>query len=326
MTPPVSPMNEVSPPGQALAPALELRLGELCASLPAPSGPGSLAKLVQGLLPGCEVRHVLTRGGWHRPGGVVDLDGCRVAHHIAEWAQAESGGDIDELMFKLSNQRLFATRLDGRTHYLVAPCGPAPEDFIQIELEEVQEVLDRCITDPDWFPDSIAEFVDPLDFPRLEPEPVGQPRLLFRRLLRVPQWLASGEAGPKLRRFLQDWQRSSAGDADPLCHHWVLSIREHQDRYGESHLSAKPVPALHSGVPTLPSGEVARGARLANQIHGFDRILGYPFAWYFHMLTNPKVSHRLVEAVHADLMGAYAYLPARDLRVLRDWYADPYGV
>ena len=71
---------------------------------------------------------------------------------------------------------------------------------------------------------------------------------------------------------------------------------------------------------------VGRGALLANRIHGFDRALGYPFAWYFPMLTSPKVSHRLAEAVHAAPMGAYAYLPARDPKVLRDWYEEPYGL
>ena len=325
MTPSAPAMNDEIRPYQTLTPALELHLGELCASVPAPFDPASLAAQVQDLQPDLQVRHVLTRGGWHRLGGVVDLDGLRVAHHILEWAQAESGGDIDDLMFKLADRRLFATRLNGRTHYLVAPTGPAPEDFIQIEIEEVQEVLDRCITDPDWFPDSIAEFADPLDFPHLEPEPVGEPRLLFRRLLRVPDLLASGDAGSRLRRFLADWGRSSASESEPLCAHWVLSIREYQDRDGEGHVTAKPVPVVQDAIPALPSGEVARGAQLANQIHGFDRALGYPFAWYFHMMTNPKVSHRLAEAVHADLMEAYAYLPARDLKILRDWYADPYG-
>ena len=268
----------------------------------------------------------MARSGWHRLGGVVDLDGARIAHSIVDWAEAESGGDIDDLMFKLVGQRYFATRLNGLTHYLVAPTGPEPQDFVQIEIEELQEVLDRCITDPDWFPDSIAEFVDPLDFPRLEPEPVGAPRLVFRRLVRVPSLMASGDAGPKLRRFLADWERSSAGESDHFCDHWVLAIREYQGRDGEDHTSAKPVPAIRDPVSGLPSGEVARGAQLANQIHGFDRALGYPFAWYFHMLTDPKVSHRLAEAVHADLMGAYDYLPVRDLKVLRDWYAEPYGV
>jgi len=38
------------------------------------------------------------------------------------------------------------------------------------------------------------------------------------------------------------------------------------------------------------------------------------------MLTRRLVSHRLAEAVHADQMGAFDYLPARDLAVLRDWH------
>jgi hypothetical protein len=308
-------------PSQTLA----LQVAQAVQTIPEGADLQALLTAIQGTLPGHDVHHVLCRGGWHRLGGVVGLDGERIADHIAEWAHANSGGDIDELMFKIRDLRAFATRITGHTHYLVAPTGPSARDFLQIEVEEVQEVLDRCITDPDWFPDSIADFVDPLDFPRLEPEPVGPSRLIFRRLVPVKAWMDSADAGPRLRRFLDDWDRSSAGESGPFCEHWVLSIREYRDRDGDGHLSAKPVPAPVAEVPALPDGEVARGAQLANQIHGFDRALGYPFAWYFHMLTNPKVSHKLAEAVHADLMGAYAYLPARDLKVLRDWHQQPYG-
>ncbi|MBK1717666.1 hypothetical protein [Thiocystis violacea] len=306
---------------------LETRMARTCQTMEAADGIEALVGAIQSLMPDLEVAHAMTRSGWHRLGGVVDLDGRRIAHNITEWAEAESGGDIDELMFKLSDARYFATRLNGQTHYLVARTGPLARDFIQIEIEQLQEVLDRTISDPDWFPDSIADFVDPLDFPRLEPEPVGQPRWLFRRLLRVPDLIASRDASPRLARFLDDWDRSSAVESEGFCHHWVLAIREYQDRDGDGHLSAKPVAALQERrPPALPDAEVARGAGLANQIHGFDRELGYPFAWYFHMLTNRQVSHKLAEAVHADLMGAYAYLPARDLKILRDWYQDPYGL
>jgi hypothetical protein len=38
-----------------------------------------------------------------------------------------------------------------------------------------------------------------------------------------------------------------------------------------------------------------------------------------------SVPRQLAEALHADLMGAYEYLPARDLKVLRDWHARPSG-
>jgi hypothetical protein len=76
----------------------------------------------------------------------------------------------------------------------------------------------------------------------------------------------------------------------------------------------------------LSDEEIGRGAALANLIHGFDRHRGYHFAWYFHMLTQRRVSHKLAEAVHADLMGAFDYLPPKDIGVLRDWYDAPYSV
>lgn len=303
---------------------LQLEVAEACQSIRDPAGIEPILEAIQARLPELSLHHAMTRSGWHRLGGVVDLDGRRIARHITEWAEAESGGDIDELLFKLSKVQYFATRLNGQTHYLVARTGPLARDSIQIEIEQLQEVLDRCITDPDWFPDSIADFVDPLDFPRLEPEPVGSPRLLLRRLVRIDDLIASLDAGSRLRRFLDDWDRSSAAESEGFCHHWVLAIREHEGREGR--LAAKPVPVLANQIPALPDAEVARGAGLANQIHGFDRQVGYHFAWYFHMLTSRQVSHKLAEAVHADLMGAYDYLPARDLRVLRDWYQDPYGI
>ncbi len=305
---------------------VELKVASVCQTVAAANGVEALVAAIQSQLPGLSVRHAMTRSGWHRLGGVVDLDGQRIAHNITEWAEAESGGDIDELMFKLADVRYFATRLNGQTHYLVAQTGPLARDFIQIEIEQLQEVLDRTIADPDWFPDSIADFVDPIDFPRLEPEPIGGPRLLFRRLVRVGDLIASPDASTRLVRFLDDWDRSSAGESEGFCQQWVLAIREYQDRDGDGHLSAKPVPVMPNRIPALPDTEVSRGVGLANRIHGFDREVGYPFAWYFHMLTNRKVSHKLAEAVHADLMGAYAYLPARDLKILREWYQDPYGI
>ena len=319
-------MNTANDLNSGLTANLQLQVAEVCQSVDVSDGIGPLVNAVQALLPDLSVSHAMTRGGWHRLGGVVDLDGQRIAHHITDWAEAESGGDIDELMFKLSELRYFATRLNGQTHYLVAQTGPLASDFIQIEIEQLQEVLDRCITDPDWFPDSIAEFVDPLDFPRLESEPVGPARMIFRRLVPVNELMESSDSGPRLRRFLDDWDRSSAGETSAFCEHWVLSIREYRDQDGDDHRSAKPVPIPSVEIPSLADAEVARGVKLANQIHGFDRVLGYPFAWYFHMLTNPKVSHRLAEAVHADLIGAYDYLPVRDLKVLRDWYNQPYGI
>ena len=209
----------------------------------------------------------------------------------------------------------------------MAPTGPEPQDFVQIEIEELQEVLDRCITDPDWFPDSIAEFVDPLDFPRLEPEPMGAPRLVFRRLVRVPSLMASGDAGPKLRRFLADWDAQQRRGVGSLLR--PLGARHPRvpgpgRRGAHERQAGAGDPATRSRAFRVARSPAVRSSPTRSTVS--IGHMGYPFAWYFHMLTDPKVSHRLAEAVHADLMGAYDYLPARDLKVLRDWYAEPYGV
>jgi len=227
---------------------------------------------------------------------------------------------------KCAQIRGFVTRLDGCTHYITAPTGERAQDFVQIEIEQVQEVIERPLWDPDWMPDDLEDFIDPLDFPHLNPEPVGSPRLLFRRLVRVADFLDSEDASKNIKRFMTDWDRSSAGESARFCNHWVLSIREYQDTRGDGHLSAKLVPSTNGGVPELPDEVVARGATLANLIHGFDRLRGYHFAWFFHMLTHRRVSYRLAEAVHADQMGAFDYLAPRDLAVLRDWYDAPYGL
>lgn len=317
-------MATTATPDPTLAPDLDLRVAELCHSLPEGADAAALLDAIRALVPGHAVSLALTRGGWHRLGGILDIDYGRVSEHLADWARAESGGNLDTLMLKVADLRYFATRINGQTHYFTIPTGPGARDFIQIEIEQVQEVLDRCLTDPDWYPDSIEEFIDPLDFPRLESEPIGSSRLVFRRLVRVADLLASPDAGPRLVRFFDDWDRSSAGE-EPLCEHWVLGIREYRDSDGDDHLSARPIAIPTGEIPVLADDEIARGAKLANRIHTFDRAVGYPFAWYFHMLTNPKVSHQLAEAVHGDQMGAYDYLPPKDLKVLRDWYDAPYG-
>jgi hypothetical protein len=305
---------------------LDLSVAAACAALPDGASLDEAIAAIAAALPGLEVQRVFSRGGWHRLGGVVDLDGQRIAHHIGEWAEAEAKGYVENLLFKLSGLVYFATRLNGQAHYLAARTGPGAADYIQIEIETLEEVLDHCITDPDWFPESVNEFVDPIGLPRLEPEPVGLPRFLFRRLVKVDELVRSADVSPHLRRFLDDWDRSSAGECACFSDHWVLGLREHRDRDGEGRLTAKPVSTFSGELTAVTDEQVTRGAELANLIHGLDRRIGYHFAWFFHMLTDKRISHRLAEAVHADLMGAYDYLPPRDLKVLRDWYAEPYGV
>lgn len=305
---------------------VEVRLAGACnPELSSVTPEGILARLQTGV-PELELRYATARSGWHRLGGVVDADHRRIAKNIETWAEQESGGDIGLLMDRCAEIHGFGTKLEGSTHYLTAVIGADAGDFIQIEIEQVQEVIDRPLWDPDWMPDDLMEFADPLDFPRLDPEPVGPPHLLFRRLIRVADFLASEDAGSQIKRFFKDWDRSSAKESACFSDHWILSFREYLDTQGDSRLSAKPIPLLQGEERDLRDEEIERGAALANLIHGFDRHCGYHFAWYFHMLTQRRVSHRLADAVHSDLMGAFDYLPAKDIAVLRDWYDAPYSL
>ncbi|MCG6863137.1 MAG: hypothetical protein LJE70_17965 [Chromatiaceae bacterium] len=305
---------------------LDVRIAEACAGEPTSLSADGILAALQAQAPELRLQYAMARTGWHRLGGVVDGHYRPVARHIGEWAEEQSGGDMERLMDKCAEIGGFVTRLEGCTHYVTAATGGRAQDYLQIEVEQLQEVIERPLWDPDWMPDDLEDFIDPMGYPHLGPEPVAPPRLLFRRLLRVADFIDSEDASKNIKRFLDDWDRSSAGESARFCDHWILSIREYQDTYGDSRLSAKPISLANGEVPELPDEAVARGATLANLIHGFDRETGYHFAWYFHMLTRRRVSHRLAEAVHADLMGAFDYLPARDIAVLRDWYDAAYSV
>ncbi len=271
---------------------------------------------------------VLTRSGWHRLGGVVDGAYRRVAESIAQWVEQESGGEVERLLSRYAGAGYFATRLRGQTHYLVFPKGSSAADFVQLEVEELQEVLDRYLIDPDWLPDSLEEFIDPLDYPRVEPEPIGQPRFLFRRMTDMKALLADQRDAPsdraRLCRFLADWEQSSAGAAAPFCRHWIVALRETPDRDGGTRLSVRPVPTARV-LPSLAPYDGVRGPELANRIHGFDHQAGYPFAWYFHMLSGRLVPFELGEAVASDLAGEFDYLAPRDSERLLEWRLQPYA-
>lgn len=293
------------------------------ASDPAHGARDLLAALGQ-VWPDLTFRTVLSRGGWYRSGGVVGIDKQRIADSIRVWAEQQAAGDVTRLLDLCLQTQVFATRLVGRTHYLTACTGPAAADFVQLEVEELQEVLERYLSDPDWLPDSLEEFIDPLDYPDLEPEPVGTARLLFRRFFSAREIMTSlaETDADGLSRFMRDWDRSSAAKAGHFCDRWVLGVQESTDRDGEAQLSAHPVSACHPGRPS--DADDASGAALGTFIHEYDRKAGYSMAWFFHMAASAGVPHAIGTRVASDHERGFSYLPARDLDVVRRWIDSPY--
>lgn len=310
---------------KSLSPAIV----EICTSTPVAAGPGALLKGLATALPEWPFRHAFCRGGWYRLGGIVDAGGVRIASDLERWVEEEVervGGDIGQLIDDHAAQALYATRLVGKTHYLVAPVGEAHDDFLQLEIEELQEIRAHRLFAND--PASVEEIVDP----RGGTEgalPIGLPCYRLRRIHHVGAFLMrmraqSGEKAP-IHRMLEDWTRSSAGTTSAFSNHWVIATREHLDRYQQPIFRAQPIATLTGAPPAFSAGAETRGLKLQEALNRFDRDCGYPLAWYFHMLSTKAVPHWVAQAVVEDALGGFAYLPQKDVDVVRDWLHRPYA-
>lgn len=309
---------------------LDTAIAELCVRLPVSVGSSGLARELSAIAPEFAFRDVLTRGGWYRLGGVVDGVGRRVADDLAQWGEAElarQGDDIHALWEAHAGKGLQATRLVGRTHYLVAATGPHAEQFVQVEIEELQEVVSHALfegSEPGSLEDVFESSGD-----GGSGRPVGLPFYALRRVADVGSFLqrmAMQKPEPQsVHRFFDAWQASSAGNATHFANHWVLAVREYLDRYRQAILQATPVAAVNGVPPKFVSAYGAKGLVLNEALQRFDRQAGYPMAWFFHMLTTKAVPHAVAHAVVDDVQGGFSYLPERDVKVLKDWMHRPYA-
>lgn len=307
-------------------------LAEACVQIPVAQGPAGLTRELARIAPQYDFREVLARGGWYRLGGVVDAQGRHIADDLEHWAQEELANHDDDLAAVAAAHadiHLRATRLTGKTHYWVARTGNGAADFLQIEIEELQEVACHPLFPDGAVPATLEDLVDPRDAcPGSQPA-LGMPFYTLRRVTDIADFLAGMRAQKPepqpAHRFVADWERSSAGHASDFSNHWVYAVREHLDRYRQPIRSASPVAALNGAPPRFEGAHGARGLALAAALQQFDKQLGYPMAWFFHMLTTRSVPHAVATVVVEDVQGGFNYLPDRDVRVVRDWLHRPYG-
>lgn len=262
-------------------------------------------------------------------GGVIDADGLCVTTDLALWAEAEyaaCGHDIERLLDRLEDRAYRVTRHDGRTHYLVAPVGPQAADFVQIEVEETHEVIDRRLLDDDNRPDDLDSLIDPLERRHGPGVPYGPPHYALKRVTVLSEFIAAlerhAQQATPVQRFLGDWDRASCA-ARPFCLHWVFKLQERSGAHGEVLREAKPVSTLTGPLPQLDDLMSLDPAALATRLRRFDRAAGYSFAWYFFLLRG-KVPAQLAERVQAHIDAGYRYLPEADIALLSAWLAEPY--
>jgi hypothetical protein len=308
-------------------------IAELCLRVPVAAGPGALTRELTKIAPNLNFREILERGGWYRLGGVVDAQGTHVADDLAAWAETQLNArenDFQELFEDYSESGLRATRLSGKTHYLVAATGHAAADFVQVEIEELQETICHPLFDSEAPPTSLEQLIDHRSSSPTSSTALGTPFYALRRVTDMAAFVIrmreqKPDAQP-LHDFLDAWQHSSAGFATQFSNHWIIAVREHLDRYRQPILNATPVAALNGAPPRFESVFGARGLALHSALQRFDRQVGYPMAWFFHMLTTKAVPHAVASAVIEDVQAGFRYLPDRDVQTVRDWLHKPYAV
>jgi len=311
---------------KSLSPAIV----ETCAKTQVNAGPAGLVKALGNALPDWKFRHALGRGGWYRLGGIVDGAGQRVSDSLESWVENavdERDGDIARLIDDYAGETLYATRLVGQTHYLVASAGDGSDDFLQLEIEDLQEMRVHQLFVNE--PTTLEELVDPRGG-NDSPTPLGLPFYAFRRIQHVGNFLkrmlAQKPEPASIHRLVEDWSKSSAGSTTSFSNHWVIATREHLDRYHQPVFRAQPIATLAGDPPDFGADPGSSGLKLNDALNHFDREIGYPLAWYFHMLTTKAVPHWVAQTVVEDALSGFAYLPQRDVDVVRGWLHRPYSV
>ncbi|TAJ82050.1 MAG: hypothetical protein EPO42_01630 [Gallionellaceae bacterium] len=301
-------------------------------SIPPRPHNSALLEIANRIRPGCTFRQALDRGGWYRSGGVIATDGTRIADSLEAWAKSELEvcGDMGGLVERHAGSGLLVTRHTGRTHYFVAPYGPAPADFLQLEVEELQEVLDRNLIDTDAAPEDMQELLEPMNPGEIDAQAVGAPRYRFRRLIDVRQALAKVSLADgrdaALPRLLSEWAHSSAAVRGHFCDHWVIGLREHLDRYRNPVLSASLVSRHARALKPFQWNIGLSGVEMSAQLQASDRAAGYASAWYFHLVASTLTPPKIAYAVARDLEAGFSYLPETEAALVKSWVAAPYSV
>lgn len=307
-------------------------IAEIEASTPRPHHAGLLAAISR-VIPDCPFRFALTRGGWYRSGGILLAGGVRVADNLEDWVTRELAAcddDLGEFMDRHGENELIATRHTGRTHYFVAPYGPGPSEYLQLEVEELQEVLDRRLWDAGSPPLDIQELIDPIKPAAVPAQAVGAPHYRFRRLTDLRHVVAQMQAPvgtlPSLTRFMREWANSRVATTPHFSEHWIVALREHHDRYNNKVLTAVPVSRHARELKPFHWNCELSGLGAANQLRAFDRAAGYTGAWYFHLVSSGITPRNIAFAAMRDIDSGYNYLGDAETALLDGWLREPYSL
>ncbi len=305
------------------------RLAAACRELAPTPSHASLLKAAR-QISDLELKLACVDTDWYRLGGVVDARGHKLADDLEDWVAAEAGGDVAALFTRYGDAGLRFTRHTGRRVYLTAALGPDPLDFVQIEVDEVQEKICRPLFEADSIPDTVTELESLPPIP--DAVPLTKPAYVFRRATHVgamPDLVSEQKGDPRLRRFAAEWAASSAGSSAHFCERWALRVTPYRNSDGEHVLEGKPVTSLKVDLPDLQTArEHAVDYRPARSMLAVDRAAGFPMAWYFLQVARHYAHYRCIVDVRDDFRKDGAGIPSlavADARVVDRWIDDPYN-
>jgi len=309
------------------------QLAKICKNTVPTQNDEVLLKKIQALVPDYTVHLARTGDEWYRLGGVVDMNGKRIANDLIEWTERtyiECGKNLQTLIDHARDSQLIATRQTGNTLYFVMQTGNKAEDFIQIDIDKTHEQSDRLLVNDNQPPEDLEEFIDPLEPDCIETFCIGTARYTYRRKTDVAVFMDEInkhhlEEHP-VQRFMDDWNRSTAGKNARLCEDWIVHPYRHIGRFNEQIINIELINTQSKNIPRLDDIAGKKGVALHNLLTRFDRQAGYAFAWFFYLLKGKLVTPQTGAAVFKDISGDFSYLPERDIAVLKDWINTPYSV
>jgi hypothetical protein len=309
------------------------QLAKICKNTLPDNDDELLLSKLQALNPDYPVRLAKTDDEWYRLGGIVDMDGNRIAGDLVEWTERtyiECGKDLQILIEYAREQNLIATRQIGTTLHFVIQTGSKAEQFVQIDIDKTHEMSDRLLVGEHNPPEDLEEFIDPLEPECVETFSIGASRYSYRRKTDVSIFMDEINkyhvTEHPVQRFIDDWNRSSAQQKAVLSDDWIVRPFRHTGRFGEQIVNVELINTQQKNVPQLEDVSGKKGTSLHNLLTRFDRQAGYPFAWFFYMLKGKLVPPNCGVAVFKDISGDFSYLPERDIAIIKDWVNTPYSV
>ncbi|HXK53883.1 MAG TPA: hypothetical protein PK405_04295 [Hyphomicrobiales bacterium] len=309
------------------------KLKRICAATEPAATLEPLLKNINAAAGGREFSLTYTDKGWYRVGGIVTATGERVADDLEQWVRAQGEDDIISLAAQYADSGYLATAISGKTFFLSASSGPRALDFIQIEVEELREVTDRELFDHDNVPDTIEDIIDPMECRPVKQTPVAPPVYQFKQLLdfsAIGEELTSEYAGdPAFRRFLRDWEQSSASGELPFHKCWAVEVLPVLADVGEHKSKVRLWSPHGAAVHTYDMSGRGMGGGIVKMLASLDREAGYPMAWYFLMLTKKFLSPAMLISIREEMGWSQrdsTFLAANDRRILESWIEAPYTI